>query len=192
MGISAKEIVLKYLERGPLRPEDLGPELKLAAQDLYLEGKVEWLATTKQIRLPQKPQPTVSLRDQAFQLFGNGGGAGVAELVKFVWGSRWKPNFPLYGKFANCFKDKKALVTLLLSKAAEVFERDPISELLPLAVAIGGAKTVAERREEESQSQANAFTARNLRLYRWQNLTPEGFERLTPAERTLYEKDMEF
>lgn len=192
MAISAKEIVLKYLEQGPLRPEDLGVELKAAAQDLYLEGKVEWLPATKEIRAFPKPAVVLSLREQAQQLYGNGGGGGVAELVKFVWGSGWKPNYPLYGKFAGLFKDKRQLVTLLLSKAAEVFERDPIQELLPLAIAMGGGETAAERRAREAAALQNADAARNLRLYRWENLAPEGFEKLTPSERALYEKDMQF
>ena len=190
METSASEIVLKYLERGPLRPEDLGPELRAAAQDLYLQGKVEWLPLTKSIRLPEKPEPAVSLRDQAVWLFGNGGGAGVAELVKFIWGSQWKPNYPLYGKFAGLFKDKRQLVTLLLSKAAEVFERDPISELLPLAVAIGGAETVAERRAREEDARVNAESARNLRMYRWERLTNEQVDRLSPSEQAIRLKDL--
>lgn len=88
-------------------------------------------------------------------------GAAVALLAERIFGVKYH-NFALYGKFGNCFPTRLALVAFLLERATHSFAKNPIAELLPLAIHQSGKPTAAEIQQQQAKQNKNASRLREL------------------------------
>lgn len=88
-------------------------------------------------------------------------GAAVALLAEKIFGVKYH-NFALYGKFGGCFPTRMALVSFLLERATHSFTKNPIAELLPLAIHQSGKPTAAEIQQQQIKQNHNASRLREL------------------------------